>query len=366
MFDWIGELWQWVMGWFTTSDQQHLAHAQDIFSQGILDQQATQAWLKQSGFDGCGQDLAAALQRPASRDAAMYAIIGDFYRCKDDPALMLQQLAAQGLNNGSTRHSYIINAGKGSIGQGKSNHQAVMVVDESTSPPTVTLALRGVHPLTDFSSPMGGMWSAMCGDQAKDCQQQADQFWADAQGDISQIIGDVVARHGGQIPQIHLVGHSYGADAAARLVPKFIAQFPECKDSIDLTGYGAIQTFTQKERDAIYAQLGNDGERARQYMTRGDVVQDVGLAYMVGEERRLPIDVSHTNYDQAEGMEALMAALQEQVAKDPQHAETRAREIVEDYKRDPDSLLAQLAAYIAAPPDGGMPAHGAGAIFSRA
>lgn len=358
VFEWLGQLWNWLTGWLNPSDQQHIAHAVDILNKGMFSDNEAQAWLKRSGFDGCGKDLALAIRQPATRDAAIYAVIDHFYQCHDDAGQMLQRLAAEGLNNGSTTHSYIMNCGPGSIGQGSSNHQAILVVDESAEPPMVTLAFRGVHPLTDFTSPVSGMLDALGGRQAANCQQEADRFWQDAHADIARIMAEVSARHGGKMPQIHLAGHSYGADAAARMVPSFIAQFPGCGDTLDLTGYGAIQTFTKKERDAIFAMLGNDGERARQYMTRGDIIQHVGVAYTVGEERRLPIDVAHTDYQQAEGLEAMMDALRESMRQDPKHAEARARELVESYKRNPDSVLAELAAYAGTPAEGSVPSVG--------
>lgn len=355
LINWISGAFSWVVDKFTTSDEERVRAAYESVERTIIESQQLKGWLKESGWRATGGDGVSAMRKSTTRDAAVFGIIEGFYELGDDPAKMLARLKAQGLDNGSSTHSYILNSGEGSIGRSDSNHTAALVVDESAQPPTVTLAFRGMNPASDWQSPTGGLWDTFWGNKAKGCQKEADTFWDGAKGDIARIMREVASRNGGKMPKVVVAGHSYGSDAAARMVPKFIGAFPETRDSIDLVGYGAIQTFTRAERDQIFELLGKDNKRARQYMTRDDIIQDLGFGYIVGEKRSIPIDAGHVHYeDKATDVAALQEALRELMEKDPKHAEERAKRLVEAYKREPDSVLRELAAYTSAPPAAGV------------
>jgi hypothetical protein len=356
LFDWAKRAASWIYDKLTTDDAERVENAYHTLEEAIIGSPAMVQWLKRSGWKATGGDGAAAMRNPLTRDAAIFDALNSFYACGDDPTKMLARFAEYGLNNGTSTHAYIINSGAGSIGQSGSNHQGALLVDETANPPRVTLVLRGMNPTRDWRSPLSGLWDTLWGRSATECQSEADQFWEGAKGDIARIMADVAARHPGQVPVVTVAGHSYGSDGAARLIPKFAQDFPQVQDQLQLVGYGAVRSFTAAERDRIMAILGNDANRARQYMTRNDWINYLGFGQIVGTERDIPIDAGHLGYAQAGDLQAMMAALHAQMAADPKQAEQRAKALVEQYKRDPNATLASLAAYTSAPPEGGLPA----------
>ena len=355
LIDWAKSAFSWIYDKLTTDDAERVENAYHTLEETIIGSPAMCEWLKRSGWKASGGDALAAMRNPLTRDAAIFDAINSFYQADDNAARIIERFTEHGLNNGTTTRAYVINSGEGSIGQSKSNHQGALLVDESASPPRVTLVLRGMNPTRDWRSPVSGLWDALMGRSSSECQAQADQFWDGAKDDITRIMSEVAARHPGQVLEITVAGHSYGSDAAARLIPKMAAAFPASKDTLQLVGYGAMRSFTRAERDNIMAQLGNDGQRARQYMTRNDWINYAGLGQIVGTERDIPIDAGHLGYDQAGDLQAMMAALHAQMAADPKQAEQRAKALVEQYKRDPNATLASLAAYTSAPPEGTAP-----------
>lgn len=357
VIDWLRNAASWIYDKLTTDDAERVDNAFRQVQDVMVETPAMREWLERSGWSATGGNALAAMRNKLTRDAATYGALNVFYETGDDPARMMQRFTEHGLNNGTTTRAYIINSGAGSIGQSSSNHQGALLVDESAQPPRVTVVMRGMNPSRDWFSPISGMWNALMGRSSTECQAQADQFWNGAQGDITRIMGEVAARNPGQVPEITLAGHSYGSDAAARLIPKFAEAFPASKDTLQLVGYGATRSFTRAERDSIMAVLGNDENRARQYMTRNDWI-NMGFGQIVGGERDIPIDAGHLGYAQAGDVQAMLAAVREQMARDPATAETRARALVEQYRRDPSATLASLAAYTSAPPDGALPLAG--------
>lgn len=359
LIDWAKNAFSWIYHTFMPDDATRVENAYHTLEKNIIGSPAMADWLKRSGWHATNGNAAVSMRNPLTRDAAIFGAINGFYQLGNDPTKMLARFTEHGLNNGTTTHAYIINSGAGSIGQSSSNHKAALLVDETVEPPRVTMVVRGVNPWRDWQSPASGLWNALWGKTASECQAEADKLWDGAKDDITRIMGEVAARHPGQVPVVTVAGHSYGSDAAARLIPKFAQSFPQSKDTLELVGYGATRSFTAAERDAIMEILGKDGNRARQYMARNDWAKNLGLGVMVGVARDIPIDAGHMGYDQAGDLQAMMAALHAQMAADPKRAEARAQALVEQYRRDPNAVLASLAAYTTAPPEGGLPAMGA-------
>jgi hypothetical protein len=355
LIEWATSALSWIWDKLTTDDEERVENAYRRVESALVDTPAMRNWLERSGWKATGGDVVAAMRNPLTRDAATYGALNVFYETGDDPAKMMAQFTERGLNNGTTTRAYLINHGDDSLGKSDSNHQGALLVDESAAPPRITLVMRGMNPTRDWFSPVSGIWNALLGRSSTECQAQADQFWQGAQGDITRVMNEVAARHPGAAPEITIAGHSYGSDAAARLIPKFAQSFPQYQGQLNLVGYGATRSFTSAERDQIMAILGNDDNRARQYMTRNDWIK-TGLGHVVGRERDIPIDAGHLGYDKAGDVQAVLAAVREQLTANPDAAEARARELVEQYRSNPDATLASLAAYAAAPPSGSIPA----------
>lgn len=355
LIDWARSTLSWIWDKLTTDDEERVENAYRRVEAALADSPAMRTWLERSGWKATGGDVVAAMRNPLTRDAATYGALNVFYETRDDPVKMMQRFTERGLNNGTTTRAYLINHGADAIGKSDSNHQGVLLVDETAAPPRITLVMRGMNPTRDWFSPISGIWNALWGKSSTECQSQAERFWQGAQGDITRIVNEVVARHPGQLPEITIAGHSYGSDAAARLIPKFAEAFPHYQGQLNLIGYGATRSFTTAERDQIMAILGNDDNRARQYMTRDDWI-NTGLGKIVGRERDIPIDAGHLGYAQASDMQVMMDAVRAQMTRDPATAEARARELVEQYRNNPEATLASLAAYASAPPAGGIPA----------
>lgn len=343
-------IFAWIREHLFPTDAERVAHAAQNIEENIFGSDKALSWLRRSGWSATGGDVAAALRNPDTRDAAIFAAIQNFADCKDCAPEMLRRYTANGLNNGSTTHTYIINSGEGSIGRSNSEHQAVLVVDEGVRPPTVTLAFRGMNPGKDLLSPITGLMDALLGRKAERCQKQVDQFWAGAQGDITRIMNEVATRTGAT-PQITVAGHSYGTDAAARMVPVLAQAFPQSAPTMQMVGFGAMPSFTRNDAAQIYTLLGNDPARARQYLARNDWIRGLGRGCFVGAERDIACRTGH-EYKESSQLEAMMAVLERQMAADPRHAEANARKLVEEFKKHPESVLQTLAAYTAAPPTG--------------
>lgn len=352
--EWAKSALSWIWDKLTTDDEERVENAYRRVESALADSPAMRSWLERSGWRATGGDVVAAMRHPLTRDAATYGALNVFYETRDDPAQMMATYTERGLNNGTTTRAYLINHGENGIGKSDSNHQGVLLVDETAAPPRITLVMRGMNPTRDWFSPISGIWNALLGRSSTECQTQADRFWQGAQGDITRIVNEVAARHPGTAPEITIAGHSYGSDAAARLIPKFAESFPHYQEQLNLIGYGATRSFTRAERDQIMAILGNDDNRARQYMTRDDWI-NTGLGQIVGRERDIPIDTGHNGYAQASEVQVMMDAVRAQMTRDPATAEARARELVEQYRNNPDATLASLAAYASAPPAGAIP-----------
>lgn len=334
----------WLWDRLTTSDDERARHARDRVERAIMGSDDAVAWLRQSGWSASGGDVSAALHNPTTRDAAIFSTIQSFYTENNDAARMMQGFTANGLNNGTTTHSYILQSPG-------SNHRAVMVVDESQSPPVVTLAFRGVQPGINFLAPLTGLVDALMGKQAGACERNAEAFWQGAQGQITEAMNALAQRHPGVSPQVVLAGHSYGSDAAARMVPRMAMAFPQWQQHLSLVGYGGTASFTRDEASTIYRVLGSNPERARQYRASNDWINNVPGGHLPGERRNMAARTGH-EYSESSELAAMMNALEEQMKRDPRAASDRARQLVDEFRRDPDAVLAQLAAYTQAPPVG--------------
>lgn len=331
-----------VKNFFFPGDEQHVQAAMQTVSEKIFASKTAQDWLKSSGWNAC-ENVVSAMRNPATRPAAIFDAINSFYQCNDDAAKIQERLSCHGLNDGTTTRSYILNSGPGSLAQGQSNHQAMLLVDEGTSPPRITLAFRGMNPWSESIGVGLGIAQAAFGQQASGFQREADLFWQSAGPEVQRIISEVSARTG-NAPEITVAGHSYGADAAARLIPKLAQIVP--KAQLHYIGYGGIQSFTRAERAAIQAACAD----AVQYMASSDPVKGLGFGYSVGEERDIPSNAGHVDYGPTGNVASLMDVLQEMMRRDPKHAEALASKVVADFQRDSAATMNELAALAAQTP----------------
>ena len=343
----------WLWHKIFPTDESRVAEARDIVEQNIMASPQALEWLEHSGWSATGGDTALAMRNPVTRDAGIFAVIQNFSDSHNDPATMMRNFTANGLNNGTTTHAYVLNMGEGTLGNSRSNQQAVLLVDETTEPPRITLAFRGTDPKliptssrdNDLYTHLMSIVDYVMGRPMRRYEEQSEIFWQGAKGDITRILGEVAARHPGSVPQLTMAGYSYGADAATRMVPRMAEAFPEWREQLSLVGFGAMSSFSPAERESIYALLGNDPTRARQLMSRNDWIRPwFSINSFVGEEAQLNSSTGHA-YNESTHLEAMMDALQQQMARDPRQAEARARELVAAYRRDPDSVLNDLANY---------------------
>lgn len=352
LFGWAEWAFKKVKNFFFPDDAQHVQAAMQTLSERLFSRTEAQDWLKRSGWSACA-DAVSAMRTPATREAAIFDAIDSFYQCGDDAAKIQERLTCNGLNDGTATRSYILNSGPGSMGQGKSNHQAILLVDEGVSPPRVTLAFRGMNPTTESLGVGLGLAQAAFGNKASGFQREADLFWQSAGPDVQRLIAEVSARTG-VAPDITVAGHSYGADAAARMIPKLAGFVP--KVQLHYIGYGGIQSLTRAERDAMQAACAD----AVQYMATSDPVQGIGFGYALGEKRRVPSSAGHVDYHPTGNVASLMDAVREALWRDPKHAEAMAGKIVADFNRDGDATMAQLAAMATQTPRPGASAQASG------
>lgn len=335
LFGWIRTGFQNIWDYFFPTDASRVRHAVQDVTQEVLASDEAQAWLKRSGWSSC-ENAVAAMRNPATHEAAVFDAIDSFYQCHDNAAKMLERLTCHGLNDGNVTRAYILNSGVGSIGRSESNHQALLLVDEGVSPPKVTLAFRGMNPLTDSLTVSAGMIQAAFGHKAEGLEQQADLFWQGAGPDIQRILAEVAARHPGATPEITVAGHSYGADGAGRTLLKLARTVP--KAQLHYIAFGPIQSFTEAERDQVTASC----QDAVQYMANSDWVQYVGYGYTIGEKREIPSSAGHVDYGPTGNVVSLMAAVQEMMLRDPKHADALAKQVINGFKHDADATMIQL------------------------
>ncbi|MFM9889281.1 MAG: hypothetical protein ACKVOE_01355 [Rickettsiales bacterium] len=345
LFGWAEWAFTKVKNFFFPGDEQHVQAAMQTVSEKIFSSKQAQEWLKSSGWSAC-ENVVASMRNPATREAAIFDAINSFYQCNDNAAKIQERLACHGLNGGTTTRSYLLNSGPGSIGQGKSNHQAMLLVDEGASPPRITLAFRGMNPFSESIGVGVGLAQAAFGNKAEGFQREADLFWQSAGPEVQRIIAEVSARTGAA-PEITVAGHSYGADAAARMIPKLAQIMP--KTRLHYIGYGGIQSFTRAERDQIQAACTS----AVQYIASSDFVKGLGFGYTVGEQRNIPSNAGHADYGPTGNVASLMEALQDMMQRDPKHVEALANKVVADFKRDSTATMNELAALAAQIPRSG-------------
>lgn len=348
-------------------------------------------WMERTGWDvSAGENGSAALRNPNTRDATVFGMIQNFYNRDHDATAILEAFNAQGFNNGTTTNTYLINMGPDSLARSNSNHEATLVVDESANPPIITLNFRGSNStgvpaawreglegenifmrLFDMATNyifgrMGDSaipeWlthfkaaSDYLGNGRIDAyQQQADAFWEDAGPEINRIIAEVQARHPGVDPQIILSGHSYGADAATRMVHKIGIDNPSLTGQISLLGFGGISSFTGREQTEIMALLGNDENRAIQYINNNDYLDRVARLdpwnnNVVGTRRVIEgIGPDGHQYELPARAMAMMEVVEDAIDDNPRTAMQNARAIVDAYQADPDNFLSRLSEYTSA------------------
>lgn len=348
----ISSTWDWIKDCFS-DDTGKVRNAMSAVSNHIFSTRQARDWLQRSGWNACG-DVCAAMRNNNTRDAAIFDAINSFYQSGDDAGRMLQRFTENGLNNGTTTRTYIINSGEGSIGRSDSNHQAILMVDESQSPPIITLGFRGMNPLREGLGVVGGMISAAFGRSSSSYERQAALFWQGAGPDIQRIIGEAQARNPDVAPQINVAGHSYGADGAARMIPHLAQIVPP--ESLRYVGYGNIQSMTKEERDGIWQILGGErAGRATYYMSNHDWVRLSGWAYTLGTRRDIPSGAGHVDYAPTGNVAALMSGLQAQMERDPSRAREIANRIIAEFDRDSGRAMSELASYTSSPPSGGLP-----------
>lgn len=336
LFGWFERICGKIKNFIFPDDAAHVQAAMEKVSKKIFASQQAQEWLKNSGWSAC-EDVVSALRNPATRDAAVYDAINSFYQSGNHAEKVLARLNEHGLNDGRATHAIVLNSGRGSVGRGKSDHQALLLIDEGVSPPRITLAFRGMNPFSETIDVGMGLTQAALGKSAGVFQHEADLFWKSAGPEITRAIADVRARTG-STPEITVAGHSYGADAAARMLPKLADIVP--KSSLHYIGYGGIQSFTRKECDAIQAICAD----AVQYMATSDPVRGLGFGYSFGEKRNIPSNAGHCDYRPTGNVASLMDAVRDALWRDPKHAEAMANKIVADFRHDRNGTMAQLAA----------------------
>lgn len=334
--------WDWVCDLFSDGPGKVRRAATRVMER-ICGSPESRELLERSGL-GTHTNVSEAMRNPATRDAAVYDVIDSFYQNRDDTPRMMEYLSRHGFNNGRTTHAYVINSGEGSVGRGESRHQAVLITDETQSPPQVTLAFRGMNPMTEGLSVVGGMLRVATGNPSSTIQQDADQFWRSAEPGIRRAIEELQARHPHTPVQVTLAGHSYGADGAARMIPHLTEIVrPE---QVRYVGYGGIQSMTREDRDRLTQALGQGGNaRATQYMVNNDWVSWAGWGYTMGTRRDLPTNSGHLNYAATGNVTALMAAVEDQMQRTPEQAREIADRLIADLDRDSSGTLARLANY---------------------
>ena len=386
--------WDDVIDWVTTDDEERVDAAVDYVENRMIRDGAATDWMVESGWRVTDNNPSEALRNEATRDATVFSFIQNFYNRDDDLDAIMQAYEDQGFNNGSTTHTYFINMGEGSIGLGNSNHNATLVVDESQNPPVISLNFRGMNPtltgtpdswrgeensnifvrlfdmatyyifgrmgdtaIPEWLTQLKGVNGYLGNGHISSYQHQLDAFWEDAGPEVTQIIQDVQARHPGVNPEIILAGHSYGADAAARMVPKIIGAAPELAGNVRVLGYGAVSSFTKSERTQIMSLLGNDIERVTQYINSNDYLDRIarldpwdnnvlGADEVNGQNSRRIIEgigPDGHQYELPARAMAMMEVVEDAIDDNPQTAMQNARAIVDAYQADPTSFLSRLA-----------------------
>jgi len=402
-------LWDTINDVITTTDDERVAAARTQVEREIFSTPEAIAWAEAQHLDvASGQQGPQELRNPTSRDSTLYSMINNYYDCGDNIETIRSRYREQGFDNGTTTRTYMFNMGPGTLGRGASNQEAFMVVDESQNPPIITLNFRGSNlsgtpgtwregltsnnifsqifdmamyvmtgrvgdtPIPEWLTHIKAFTSYLTGQQVESYDVQSEAFWQSAGPDITRIMNEVAERHPGVAPQIILAGHSYGVDGATRMVPKLVEAFPQWQQQISLVGFGGTPSFNRSEQAQIYALLGNDPERARQYGNASDWINPVAFVQQyipifdlqgalgtdgtVGEHRIMIGGHGH-DYTVSSQVHAMVASIERDMARDPEHASERARALIDAYRRDPSSTLSQLAEYSSGNRGGGTPSN---------